>query len=1243
MADLLLSALIPVVLRKAADSLFQRIGEMWGINDQRERLHNMLLEIQAVLPDAEHQGNSNVAVKSWLEKLKSAAYDADDLLDEFRYEELCQDAVRRGHKVSNVSAFFSLKSHPLLCYKMSEKLKKVVGRVDGLVVQMRSFGFVHGQSQQVANRIRTDSLVVESKVVGRDKDKDKIVRLLLEGCESDDLKAVPIVGMGGLGKTTLAQLVYNDPRVKQYFNLPLWVCVSDDFNIGHLIKSIIELVEKKCKLPIDNMELLQSKLRQVLSGKRYILVLDDVWNENVDEWERLRVILNCGDPGSVVIVTTRSGRVATIMGTVESYNLGCLGEEDSWRLFQKKAFSKGVKECQELVEIGRKMVQNCRGLPLSINTLGSLMSFKFDVREWLAVLEESKIWKQSPAKDGVLLVLKLSYDHLPSYMKQCFAYCAVYPKDYEMDKEKLIQFWMANGFIPSDGLCSFEMKGNDIFNELAWRSFFQEVRQVSWRWIEYPEYQTREGYCSETKCKMHDLMHDLAQSIMGAQCHSTLEVPAKLNHPMINVHHISLRTLPLDINKVIDCFPSIRSLISSSLYYGPNYVKKTGFLRSNSLRILELHVEPIWKTIFTPEKMKHLRYLEFSNYKITSLPEAISTLYLLQTLRLFYCNDLKKLPEGMRYMGSLRHLYIERCYNLRSMPEGLGQLNCLQILTTYIIGTNAGNGIRELNNLNNIHGQLHLYNIGKINNIVDAMEANLLAKQNLDDLALCWGMPKHPQRVDSNLPKSNGPEVMHCNHFEVLDALKPCNKLKVFKIKEYRGDKLPDWMTEYHMLENLIEMYIIECREWSEIPPVEKLPFLRILKLKHLDKLRHLCNIESISAEGGEDAQVAFPSLKYMKLSEMPELCSWCEGEVGNKSSLTFFKLETLKVHNCPQLTAIPIVPSLMRMSVKGNKNLSCFATGLTTLHDLSLESHDGTKSLSFQPWESLNELRLEKYNNIVPIGANEGEVSITTKCRSLFLIGSNIPSNTSLWFWKCFTFLDFLYIKDCNNLIYWPEEEFRSLNCLRDIHVIGCPNFLGSQLQSPVGRSTIEVLLPMLKYLNIRSCPNLVEIPKCSTSIQELYIYECPKLQCLPEWLGSMIALKGLDVTKCESLTSLPWSIGGLASLEILQIEECPKIRVLPEGMEELKALEMLRIEKCPKIRVLPEGLLPQLKNLNQLWIKGCPHLERHCRKYGKYRRLITEIQITKIGEERRSDILKDLAVLSFASCKITCSSARS
>ncbi|KAJ4819860.1 NBS-LRR-like resistance protein [Rhynchospora pubera] len=1210
MADLLVSAVIPAVLKKVGDSLVQRIGEMWGIDDQRERLHSILLEVQAVLPDAEERVNANLAIKSWLEKIKSAAYDADDLLDEFCYEELRQDAVRHGQKVGNLSGFFSLENPALFQYKMSRKLKKIVGRICDLVVQMRTFRFGQGQHVSVANRAKTDSLVVESEVAGRDEDKEEIVRILLDSSEIADLTIVPVVGMGGLGKTALAQLVYNDSRVQKHFKLSLWVCVSTEFNISLLVKSIIELA----------MELLKNRLHQGLAGKRFLLVLDDVWNENVDEWKRLRSMLNCGDLGSTIILTTRSGRVVSIMGTVENYNMGCLGEEISWNLFRKRAFSMGVKESRELVEIGKKMVQNCGGLPLAINTLGSLMSYKNELREWLAIYEDSKIWETRSADNQVLPVLKLSYDQLPPYMKQCFAFCAIFPKDYEMDKEKLIQYWMAHGFIPSNGPGSLEMKGSDIFNELAWRSFFHDVKQVCPSTLVYAHrsqkkptkdlglsvlspitlrYGKGDGYCSEIKCKMHDLMHDLAQSIMGAECLSTLETPAQLNQPIIDIRHISTKNVPLDINKTMNCFPSLRSLISTCRN-GSGYARNIGFLKSNSLRILEFKVynRLLEKTRVTPENMKYLRYLEL-RCSDTLLPEAISTLYLLQTLRLSLCAQLLKLPEGMRYMTSLRHLHIEKCYNLISMPSGFGVLNRLQKLTTYIVGAGLGNSIAELKNLN-LHGTLNLYNLREVRDVVNAREANLIAKVNVDNLALCWGKPDNYRRADFEVAGSNDPDIVHCNPHEVLNALKPCDKLKVLQVTQYTGDEFPVWMTEYSMLENLIELYIIDCRQCTNIPPVDKLPFLQILDLKFLNNLIHLCHSGSNSGESGEDTPVAFPSLKVMVLSGIPNLSSWCEVEVENEASLTFPVLKKLDIINCPKLTSMPISPLLEKLSIKGNKTLSCFATRLTTLQGLLLENHGrdakiSNESLSFQPWECLNNLSISGYDNILPIDANGGnEESLTlTKCQCLnltscnFILSSDIVPNSSLWFWKCFMFLEELVIRHCENLIYWPEEELRCLICLKSIYVGFCPYFLGS----PSKRSITGSLLPKLEFIWIEHCPNLVEIPKRSTSVRGVFINGCPKLQCLPEWLGSMVTLRKLKIVDCEKVQSLPLTIGGLTSLE------------------------KLVISRCPNIRVLPEGLLHQLKNLDQLQIECCPHLERQFKNDSKYRCQTSKLRFTKIG----------------------------
>ncbi|XP_078158542.1 disease resistance protein RGA2-like [Carex rostrata] len=1297
MADLLLSALVPIVVQKSADILVQRIGEMWGVADQREKLHDKLLVVQAVLTDAEEQGDANPAVKSWLAKLKSAAYDADDVLDEFRYEELRRDAVRHGHKAGNVSGFFSLENPVLFRYKMSRKLKEVVRRIDEVVTEMERFKFVQNRQRPVVNHAITHSRVIESEVIGRREDKEKLVKLLTEVSLTENLMVLPIVGMGGLGKTTLAKLVYNDHRVKEHFELLIWVCVSEKFDVGPLVKLIIDsIVQGDCNVDPSNIEVLQKRLHQEIREKRYLLVLDDVWNENEGKWEELRNLLIGGKLGSVVLVTTRSGKAATMMGTVyQSYNLGCFREEDSWSLFHKRAFSKGVNESKELVEIGRKLVQNCGGLPLAIKTLGSLMSYKSEVQEWRDILKERIIWEQMSGKDEVLPVLRLSYDSLPSYMKQCFAFCAVFPKDYVMEKEKLVQYWMAHGFIPSDGPGDLEMRGSVTFNELVWRSFFQDVEQVF-----RDPYRSGHGYRSQTTCKMHDLMHDLAQSVMRDECLSLLE-PLQINNNLqCNKRHILLREFPKDINDVIQCYPAARTLISD----GYSYMKKTGFVKSNFLRVFDLSLCSLGGTMITPRKMKHMRYLDLSYRRIETIPEAITTLYLLQVLRLSDCNSLSELPEGMRYMMSLRHLHIENCNGLKCIPPGLGELKYLQTLTYYIVGTRDGNKIGELKTLN-IGGQLEVYNLGEVGNPREAREVNMESKQNLDHLVLSWGMPGEGVR-------SNSSEAVVVD-LEVLDALKPCNKLKVLKIIKYRGDKFPIWMNEYQMLENLIELYIVECRRCINLPPLHRLPLLQILNINYMDNVRHLCCGVFMNVEGGDDTPKTFPSLKSLNLYDMPNLDCWCEGDVGENTSLIFPVLSELLITNCPKLGAIPITPKLEEMIIVGNNTLSSLATGITNVRRLTLESRGKRENiveetLSFKPWESLSlkpwvyleELSITGFSHIIPPKDERecGKLSVdvnATALRKLRIYSSNfwfssIPSNSPLWLWKCFTVLEYLYIQDCDSLTSWPEEELSNLNCLRIMEVSSCKNFLQSRSKPPPKMSCQQMLLPKLESLEITDCPNMVELPELPRSLEKLRISGSKKLENLPEWFGNLVALKVLRIYNCESLNSFPSSIGGLTALHVLNINSCKSLESLPEqlgrlvalqklvigsceslnslpssiggltalemlyisnfmnlsslpeGMQGLEALKTLEIQSCPKIMILPEGLLQRLRSLDKLVISGCPLLERDFQKPGKYCHLISEIPVVQIGEWDQSSKRGGLTQL-ISACKISCFSAQS
>jgi hypothetical protein len=342
--------------------------------------------------------------------------------------------------------------------------------------------------------------VNESEICGRGKEKEELVNVLLSN--EDDLPIYATWGMGGLGKTTLAQLVYNEERVRQQFGLRIWVCVSTDFDLRRLIRAIIESIDgASCDL--QELDPLQRCLQEKLNGKKFLLVLDDVWDDYGDRWSKLKEVLRSGAKGSAVIITTRNEMVARRMATAFVQHMERLSEEDSWDLFQQLAIGMRRKEeWGQLEYIGVSIVKKCGGVPLAIKALGNLMRLKEREDQWIAV-KENEIWDLREEASEILPALRLSYTNLSPHVKQCFAFCAIFPKDEVMRREELIALWMANGFISCSGEMDLHFMGIEIFNELVGRSFLQEVED--------------DGFGNIT-CKMHDLMHDLAQSIAAQEC-----------------------------------------------------------------------------------------------------------------------------------------------------------------------------------------------------------------------------------------------------------------------------------------------------------------------------------------------------------------------------------------------------------------------------------------------------------------------------------------------------------------------------------------------------------------------------------------------------------------------------------------------------------------------------------------------------------------------------------------------------
>ncbi|CAO2200496.1 unnamed protein product [Urochloa humidicola] len=336
MADLLLLPVVTRVAGKAADVLVRSVTRMWGVEADRDKLERWLLAVQSMLADAEMKGETNLAIRRWMKELKAVAYQAEDVLDDFQYEALRRESQAGKSKACKVLCYFKQKSPLLFRLKVSRELKNVLEKISCLVEEMNMFGLMERTEvvPQVLPRQTYSSLDESVEIFGRDHDKDVVVKLLIDQQDQPNVQVLPIIGMGGLGKTTLAKMVYNDQKVCDHFDLKMWHCVSENFEATAIVKSVIELAtNKRCDLP-DTIELLQGRLQEVIGRKRFLLILDDVWNEEQQKWEdglKSMLCSSIGGLGSMIVVTSRSKQVASIMGTVPPHEPACLTEDDSWK------------------------------------------------------------------------------------------------------------------------------------------------------------------------------------------------------------------------------------------------------------------------------------------------------------------------------------------------------------------------------------------------------------------------------------------------------------------------------------------------------------------------------------------------------------------------------------------------------------------------------------------------------------------------------------------------------------------------------------------------------------------------------------------------------------------------------------------------------------------------------------------------------------------------------------------------
>ncbi|KNA13353.1 hypothetical protein SOVF_117750 [Spinacia oleracea] len=328
--------------------------------------------ICAVLEDEEEEF-SNKANKIWLRDLKSIVYDIDDLLDEVAFDAL-QRRVNQGYFGRQLRYYLS-SSNPLISrFDLSHKIESLRKKLEIIVAKKNEFDLtkrpVKASKVEIRDPFDECDYVYEPAIIGRNEAKQDIISKLTALGDASELSVFSIVGMGGIGKTALAKLVHHDvPN----FDLKLWVCVSDKFHIPKIIEDILKAGTGD-NTPNQDMSMLVKKLGNLLNGKKYFLVLDDVWVEEIDEWRKLKNLLAVGKSGSSILTTTRLANVALMAETMESYNLDCLSDHVCWSIFKQLAFKEGEDgRYPNLHAIGWCIVKKCRGIPLVVKCLGNLL------------------------------------------------------------------------------------------------------------------------------------------------------------------------------------------------------------------------------------------------------------------------------------------------------------------------------------------------------------------------------------------------------------------------------------------------------------------------------------------------------------------------------------------------------------------------------------------------------------------------------------------------------------------------------------------------------------------------------------------------------------------------------------------------------------------------------------------------------------------------------------------------------
>ncbi|XP_047043893.1 disease resistance protein RGA2-like [Lolium rigidum] len=1169
LGGMLAAAILKVVGDQIGSAIGGQITLQKNFDEDLKKMKMALESVDAVLEDAERRSITDKSTCLWLKRLKDVMYVISDMIDEFEADTqaITQPSTRKlSFKKYLAIIIPCLTIGPKIT--MANRMEKMREDLEVITDQHKKFKLTEGTNanELKVTDIRETSSIMETQIVGRADDK---VEILASLCESmtEDITILPIYGIGGLGKTTLAKMVYNSSQFKEYSQV--WVYVSQTFDLKNIGNSIItQLSEKEKESEYTEIQMIHKSLQKLLAGKKILIVLDDLWEGEDFHLESLTDMLKVGKDGNVVvIVTTRDEGIARKISTIRPYKIKSLTDDMCWSIIkQKSAFeSRGGKEHAE--KTGKAIAMKCGGVALAAKSIGHTLQYiKFS--EWES-LRDSNIWTL------------------------CFAYCAIFPKGHKIVKEELIYQWVSLGF-------STWQLGDRCISQLLGLSFLEHSNSES----------NIELYDEDiTLLTMHDLVHDLARTAMDNE----IFVVSKDHNAQGSCYHYALLD---DCSKpLVSELSKIRAL--RFLKCGKITVHDAAFSSANSMRVLDLSECIIHKLPDSIGILKQLRYLNAPGVQHTTIPDSITKLSKLIYLDIHGSPTIVKLPESIGDIEGLMYLNLSGCSGLAKLPESFRRLQTLVHLDlsncSYVGGISV-----LLGNLTKLQ-YLNLSHCQGIGNMPVAL--GILSK--LEYLNLSFSSYLVRCQEAEVLGALNKLEYLNLSSDEYLGLLKLPEALGTFIQLKYLNLSGCNTMSElprsFQSLKNLVHLDLSDCSMIDYLYEA----------LVGLSNLQHL-NLQgtTIMLLPEDMTKLKAPQLGSSAVS-LPHF-GVQPGDGHSSSSIVRLQhMDPVKL-NLTKLENVKSVEEAQRINLAGKKKLVSLTLEWTreaerfvdhkilmenlvppsTLITLEICGYSG---VSFPAWLMLDQLpnlenlvfrgmpNLEEWNMSHSSGKDH-VIRILEIHDCPLLRMKPLPPKARYWvisnsdnvLSSCSSvppvIITALSVQNCRVPLHqWSLLQHFPI--LTSLSIKGSVDLTGSP----------EVIrhLSSLKTLDLQD-QDFEELPKWLNEnkgkLTKLNLMDCNSIASLPQWLGELTSLEELGLQGCAVLSTLPESIQQLTGLETLIISSCPELKCLVERVCLLpSSLSSITIWNCNGIKCLPEGI-EQLTNLQTLDICGCSDLQQWC-----------------------------------------------